>query len=204
VEEILVAQTRDLIHQIVVSLIPDLKIRLLLLVVVVTLTVGQDIEVTKSIMKEETQILQKEIMMCDHLSLSSLTTNCCVQSDSAFCMTSNTSPLSDPKSSDRSVSCKCRCHDDQFGYLMGESDEELTRFVKWELVKLMDCLVIFRACRVVRSGMVVMRILFVLKKLAIWRFGRWEENVIIVALDRGVRQSTTSSEIWSMLALFIQ
>jgi len=88
--------------------------------------------VTGSIMKkeEETESDPEEIMACDHLSLSFLTANCCVQSDSAFSMTSSTSRLSDPNTCDLIIACKCRCHDarshnDELGYLLEASDEEL-------------------------------------------------------------------------------
>eukprot|EP01018_Ginkgo_biloba_P031133 Gb_23416 [translate_table: standard] len=58
---------------------------------------------------------------------STLTANCCVQSDSAFCMTSSSSRLSDPVGS---YVGKCRCHAessciDELGYLLEASDEEL-------------------------------------------------------------------------------
>jgi len=94
--------------------------------------VGQNMDVAVSAVKEEEdQLLREEIIGCDHLSLSSLTANCCVQSDSAFCMTSSTSRLSGPETCDLIVACKCMrgrergSHGDQLGYLLEASDEEL-------------------------------------------------------------------------------
>lgn len=68
--------------------------------------------------------------LCCSSSSSDVLANCCVQSDSAFSMSSSSSRLSSPMQCD----LKCRCHEqervggyvcDELGYLLGASDEEL-------------------------------------------------------------------------------